>query len=305
MKKILVPTDFSIFAQNALEVAADLAVKTKSEILLLHVNERQVFDTPLPEYHLYDRAIEDEYLAMVRGGLAKILDDIAKNGKFASVKIQTSVVDGPLVSVIEKTVNEKGIDLIVMGTKGVSGMEEFLIGSNTEKVIRRVKCPVLTLPSSVKSFKNILFPTTLGDDQLGAFGTLASLQDLFDGEITLLYLNNPRHFANNEAAEVRKEELMKASGLKNGTLYVSATEVFNEEDAILDFADEHRVDLIVMATHQRRGLEHFFLGSMTEDTVNHSHIPVLSLCIDSTSFIWPWLLRRVGWCELLGGIRKK
>ncbi len=279
MKKILVPTDFSIFAQNALEVAADLAIKTKSEILLLHANERQVFDTPLPEYHLYDRAIEDEYLAMVKGSLAKILNEIADNGKFASIKVQTAVIDGPLVKVIEKTVKEQRIDLIVMGTRGVSGLEEFFIGSNTEKVIRRVQCPVLTIPSLVKSFKKIVFPTTLGDDQLAAFSTLASLQGLFEGDIVLLYLNNPRHFMNNEAAEARKEELVKASGLKNTTLYVSMTEIFNEEDAILDFANEHRADLIVMGTHQRRGLEHFFLGSMTEDTVNHSQVPVLSLCI--------------------------
>ncbi|AEI48461.1 universal stress protein [Runella slithyformis] len=279
MKKILVPTDFSGFAHNALEVAADLALKTNAEIILLHANEKMVTATPMAEYYLYDKAIEDEYLDMVTESLKKTLVEIADNGKFARVKIQTAVIGGPMVGVIEDFVKDHAIDLVVMGTRGVSGMEEFIVGSNTEKVIRRVKCPVLAIPNLPSSFNKIVFPTTLKADQIPAFAAFAELQNIFKGEVSLLYINDPGHFKNTEAMEAQKEFLVKESGLKNAALFISDTEVFNEEDAILDFAYQNKADLIVMGTHQRRGLAHLFMGSMTEDTVNHSDIPVLSLSI--------------------------
>lgn len=279
MKKILVPTDFSGFANNALEVAADIALKTNASIMLLHANEKMVTATPLAEYYLYDKAIEDEYLDMVNESLKKTLAEIADNDKFARVKIETAVIGGPMVSVIEEVVKDHAIDLIVMGTRGASGMEEFFIGSNTEKVIRRAPCLVLALPKAVTSFSKIVFPTTLKEDQKGAFSALAELQDIFHGEITLLYLNNPSHLKDNAAIEARKNELLKATALGKATLFVSDADVFNEEEAILDFAHQQKADLIVMATHQRRGLAHMFMGSITEDTVNHSDIPVLSISI--------------------------
>jgi hypothetical protein len=77
-----------------------------------------------------------------------------------------------MIGVIEEVVKDHAIDLIVMGTRGVSGMEEFFIELNTEKVIRRVSCPVLAVPSSVKSFNKIVFPTTLKNDQANAFSAL-------------------------------------------------------------------------------------------------------------------------------------
>ena len=83
----------------------------------------------------------------------------------------------------------------------------------------------------------------------------------------------------NAAIEARKNELLKATALGKATLFVSDADVFNEEEAILDFAHQQKADLIVMATHQRRGLAHMFMGSITEDTVNHSDIPVLSISI--------------------------
>ena len=279
MKKILVPTDFSGFANNALEVAADIALKTNASIMLLHANEKMVTATPLAEYYLYDKAIEDEYLDMVNESLKKTLAEIADNDKFARVKIETAVIGGPMVSVIEEVVKDHAIDLIVMGTRGASGMEEFFIGSNTEKVIRRAPCPVLAVPKAVTSFNKIVFPTTLKEDQKGAFSALAELQDIFHGEITLLNLNNPSHLKDNAAIEARKNELLKATALGKATLFVSDADVFNEEEAILDFAHQQKADLIVMATHQRRGLAHMFMGSITEDTVNHSDIPVLSISI--------------------------
>ena len=279
MKKILVPTDFSGFAQTALEVAADIALKTNASITLLHANEKVVMATPMAEYYLYDKAIEEEYLDMVNEGLKKTLSEIADNGKFARVKIETAVIGGGMAGVIEEFVKDHAIDLIVMGTRGISGMEEFFIGSNTEKVIRRTKCPVLAVPGAVTSFDKIVFPTTLKNDQIGALSTLAELQDIFSGKVVLLYLNNPSQLENDQAIEARKEELIKASGLKNATLYISSVDVFNEEEAILEFAHQQDANLIVMATHQRKGLAHLFLGSITEDTVNHSDIPVLCLPI--------------------------
>jgi nucleotide-binding universal stress UspA family protein len=84
---------------------------------------------------------------------------------------------------------------------------------------------------------------------------------------------------NDDAIVARKDELVAEAGLKNVEIFMGEQNVFDEENAILDFARTQNADLIVMATHQRKGLAHLFLGSITEDTVNHSDIPVLAIPI--------------------------
>jgi len=280
MKKILVPTDFSEFANKALQTAVAIAQKTGAEILLLNANEMAVAALPIAEYYYYDKEKEQSYLQMVNESLDKTLQKIASEMDLKDVKVSTLVESGLLVDVIEEVCKREQVDLVVMGTQGATGTKEMLIGSNTEKVVRNAPCPVLSVPNKVAlSFANIVFPTTLRPDQATAFKKLAEMQNVFDGKIHLLYLNNPAHLPNDDAIVARKDELVQEAGLKNVEIFMGEQNVFDEENAILDFARTQNADLIVMATHQRKGLAHLFLGSTTEDTVNHSDIPVLAIPI--------------------------
>jgi nucleotide-binding universal stress UspA family protein len=280
MKKILVPTDFSDFADKALQTAVNIAKKTKGEILLVNVNEMAVAALPIAEYYYYDKEKEQSYLQMVNESLDKTLKKITSDMDLQDVQVSTFVESGLLVDVIEELSEREKVDLIVMGTQGATGAKEMLIGSNTEKVVRNAKCPVLSVPNKVfDDFSTIVFPTTLRPDQMGVFKTLANLQNIFQGKIHLLYLNNPAHLADDDAISARKDEMMAESGLKNAEIFMGKQNVFDEENAILEFAKNQKADLIVMGTHQRKGLAHLFLGSITEDTINHSEIPVLAIPI--------------------------
>lgn len=278
MRKILVPTDFSEFAEKALQTAVNIAQKMKAEILLLNANEMAVAAMPIAEYYYYDKEKEQSYLQMVNDSLDRTLQKIAADMDLSDTKVSTLVESGLLVDVIEEVCHRENIDLIVMGTQGATGMKEILVGSNTEKVVRNAPCPVLAVPNKVTyEFKNIVFPTTLRPDQEKAFKQLAQMQNVFDGKIHLLYLNNPAHLQDEESIQERKNNLVEEAGLQNTEIFISQQNVFDEENAILEFAHGVKADLIVMATHQRKGLAHLFLGSITEDTINHSDIPVLAI----------------------------
>lgn len=279
MKTILVPTDLSKYAKNALRVAAHLATKTNGEILLMNVNEQAVYANPLGEYYTYDPAMEEEYLKAANDAMQQTIEELKANGSLTGVPIRTSIQSGSMISVIEATIKDENIDLVVMGTHGASGMEEFVVGSNTQKVIRRATCPVLSIPLAFtkEHIGTIVFPTTLKDNQISAFTKLAELQELYHSNINLLYLNNPANLADDNAIDERVSQLADAVGLDNIEVFSLKENVFNEEDAILKFATEQQADLIAMGTHQRKGLSHLIFGSITESTLNHANIPVLSI----------------------------
>lgn len=277
MKKILVPTDFSENARQALDVAVKIAKKTDAEIVLLHVNEQVGAALPVSEYYYtYDRAIEEKYLNMVHENLERMLDEVATS--LGADNIRTAVIGGPFTTIITDLVQTEGIDLIVMGTKGASGLKEFFVGSNTEKIVRTAKCPVLTVhDDKITEFKNIVVPTTLETDQKKMFEGLREWEAVFGGKFYLLYINNPGAYRGDHDIEAREKQLLEATGLKNVEIYKTETFTLNEEQVIFDFAKERNADLIVMGTHQRRGLAHILLGSLTEDTINHAAIPVLAI----------------------------
>lgn len=277
MKKILVPTDFSENARQALDVAVTIAKKTDAEIVLLHVNEQVGAALPVSEYYYtYDRSIEEKYLNMVHENLEKMLTEVATS--LGADNIRTAVIGGPFSTIVADIVQTEGIDLIVMGTKGASGLKEFFVGSNTEKIVRIAKCPVLTVhDDKITEFKNVVVPTTLETDQKKLFEGLQEWEAIFGCKFYLLYINNPGAYRGDHDIEAREKQLLKATGLKDVEIYKTETFTLNEEQVIFDFAKERNADLIVMGTHQRRGLSHILLGSLTEDTINHAAIPVLAI----------------------------
>lgn len=279
MKKILVPIDFSPNSKNALRIAAEIAVKGNARLELFHANVATIYSMPLSEYVPSANYAEDEeYDEAVARELEKLKMEVCEMAAFSKLKVDIRVEEGFLHSCIRKVAEEDKVDLVVMGTKGASGMQEFLVGSNTEKVIRTAPCPVLVVPEGVEKFelKTVLLPSTLKDDQRSTFKYLAGWQKAFDFNVKVLYLNNPSNFPTDGSAEARKNRMGEAAGLQK-TEVVMAMGTFFEDDTILSVADQYDVNMIVMATHQRQGLSHVFFGSVTESTVNHSKIPVLAV----------------------------
>jgi nucleotide-binding universal stress UspA family protein len=278
MKTIIVPTDFSDNAKKALVVAAKIAAQTGSKLEIIHINTSVAYAPPLPEYYAVDQIDMTEYDNTAAQELLNLKEELNDISGLEKVAIETRVEDGFLYATLNGVAEEKQAWLIVMGTKGAQGAVEFFVGSNTEKVIRTAPCPVLAVPESAGEFdlKKVVMASTLRPEQTAVFYKLAEWQKHFPFSVQLLYLNNPAGFEDKTNIEQVVREMADMANLKDTTPYLSGN-TFDETSSILQFATEHEADLIVMGTHQRQGLSHLLFGSLTEDTANHSQIPVLSI----------------------------
>src|SRR5512145_2395072 len=147
MKKILVPTDFSKPAMIAAEVAADIAKKANAELTLLHVVEEAVGNSLNVEGQVTadgrweERLFTMKLIEKAKKQLTKLVED----PKFEGIRVKQELRIGSPYHGMNTIITERKVDLVVMGTAGHSELEQMIIGSNTEKIVRRSHCPVLTM----------------------------------------------------------------------------------------------------------------------------------------------------------------
>ena len=280
MKKILVPTDFSKNASDAILVGAQMAKAFEAKLVLLHVNTTSAYALTMSEYYTIDMLNAEKYAQASYERLFAQRDELLSNPAYKGLDIKTYVESGFIHGTVNKLVEEEDIDLVVMGTKGASGLDGFIFGSNTERVIRTSHCPILIIPEGAKSFgpQRIVFASTLQDNQLSAFRFLSKLQKRLDFEVDILYLNNPGNAQTSAEIKAMMSDLASKSALHHTDVFTVGN-VFDEEKAIQTFAKKMNADCIAMATHQRKGLARLLFGSLTEDSANHSKIPILSIPI--------------------------
>jgi nucleotide-binding universal stress UspA family protein len=142
MKKILVPCDFSKPAINAYRFALNIASRSRGAIHLIYVVELPVLhDTMLMPV----LSVEQDYVDDVKMKAEKNFKKLVEKHKRAGVKVKTQVVFGPVSQRIIDYVKTKNMDLIIMGSHGASGVKEFFVGSNAEKIVRTSSVPVFVL----------------------------------------------------------------------------------------------------------------------------------------------------------------
>jgi nucleotide-binding universal stress UspA family protein len=279
MKKILVPTDFSKPAQIAIEVAADIAKKANAELILLHIVEEASAGSFNIEGEVSSRSEdwEDKIFTMrlIEKGkkqMAKAVEDL----KAIGVKVRPELKIGAPFHGMRSIITDRKVDLVVMGTAGQTKLEESIIGSNTEKVVRHSDCPVLTVhrkPGNT-DFKNIVYATSLSKDEEVFSRVIRKTQQIYDSTVHLVRINTPGNFQRDAVVKKAMADFAKKLQLKNFTI-----NVFNdltEEEGIIYFAESINADLIAMATHGRTGFAHVLAGSIAEDVVSHSKRPVLT-----------------------------
>lgn len=268
MKKILVPCDFSEPAIEAFKFAIDIASVGGGSVSVL-----KVIDIPV----VYDAAFgmptymdNSALITELQKAAKKAYDRLVKKYGKGYSKIKFSVVQGPTSVMISDFIVEKKISLVIMGTHGATGINEFFVGSNTEKIVRFSKVPVFAIRKAmpIKAIKNIVFPTALNSDQSDFIKKLKVLQAFFNAKIHILFLNTPFNF-------IRDNDLKEYAARHKFTNYtLNIRQDRYEPDGIIAFAEEIKADMLAMATHGRKGLSHFIGGSITEDVVNHISCPV-------------------------------
>ncbi len=275
MKNILVPTDFSEQAQFALDMAHAIALKTSAEVKLLNVLELPVdssFDASGEITQSSD--VNSVFAIQLMERVKTQLDELVKDPKFKDIKVTGDVVIGNPYVNISKVIADQDVDLVIMGTQGSSGLKEILVGSNTEKVVRRAKCPVITVKQAVniESVKNIVFASDFRDDLAKLVEPLQKLQKVFDAKLHIVSVNTPSNFENSRYYKKAMETFVEKNNIKNYSLHVYAES--GEEDGIIYFAEDINADMIAIATHGRSGFSHILSGSLAEDIVNHAKRPV-------------------------------
>lgn len=278
MKKILVPTDFSKSAQNAIDVASQIALQSNAQLVLLHVVEGAGGDSFNVEAQIDTSAgWEDKLFTMrlIEKG-KKQLQSSLEALKAQGVRVKTELRMGTPFHGMRTIITEHNVDLVVMGTSGHSKMEEMIIGTNTEKVVRHARCPVLTVqrkPARV-DFKNIVYATSMSEEEEVFSKIIRRTQQLYDATIHLVRINTPGNFERDVVAKRELQAFAKKLQIKNFT--VNVFNDLSEEEGIIYFADSINADMIAMATHGRTGFAHVLAGSIAEEVVSHAKRPVLT-----------------------------
>jgi len=275
MKKILVPTDFSAQAENALKVAAQLARKHKSEIYLLHmlelplglVDQTSSGGGSLPESLFFMKLAHKRFKEVLSS-------DYLKGITVYETVLFQNTFDG-----ITEVANKNKVDLIIMGSHGASGFKEMFIGSNTEKVVRTSNTPVLVIKNEHEKFavKNFVFASDFSQECVKPFKSAVKFAESVKAKIHLVFINTATNFMTTAEANEIMAKFTKGVDIKNYSL-----NIYNDtsvEKGVLNFAQNIDADLIGMATHGRKGLSHFFNGSVSEDLVNHAKRPVITFKI--------------------------
>jgi nucleotide-binding universal stress UspA family protein len=274
MKRILVPTDFSIYAEEALKAAAKIARKNNCEIFLLHMLElpNQMSDavtggSSIPEVMLFMKKAHEMF--------EKIKERPYLQGIPVTETVQfEKAFDGILAST-----KKNEIDLIVMGSHGSSGLEEILVGSNTEKVVRHSEIPVLVIKKENKEFcaNNIVFASDFSKEIKKPFRKMLEFAKIFDSNLKLVMICTPNSFKTTIVAEKIMNDFIANFEIKKYT-----THIYNDANivkGVLNFSNHVNADLIAICTHNRTALSHFFNGSISEDLVNHAIRPVITFKI--------------------------
>ncbi len=275
MKKILVPVDFSRYSEYALEVAAAIAKEQNAEIVALHM--MGLNDGVMTRNQTKEVFEAVYYMKLAEKQFSELLDkDYLKD-----VKVTDAVHNYVNFSEMNDIAKEMGVDLIVMGSHGTTGMKEVFVGSNTEKVVRTSEIPVLVIKHRSENFKprSGIFACDFLENSIGPFKRATRIFDLFNIEMQLLYINLAGDFRSTREIEKRILKFLTDANDPNPLKTLNSVVQYNDysvESGIFAYSQVANADIIALPTQGRQGLAHFFSGSIGEDVVNHSDLPVMT-----------------------------
>ncbi len=274
MKKILVPTDFSKEAEQALKVASQIAKRYGSEIYLLHMLE-----IPMQEIDAVSAKAEVPEVMFFMKMAHKKFEDIMNSDYLNGLTVHEIVKPDGTFNGISEICKEHNITMITMGSHGASGLKEMFVGSNAEKVVRSSHVPVLVIKNDHDDFSvdDIVFASDFKKDNKETYRQATEIATAFGAQIHLLMVNTASNFTTTQKAKDRIHNFIQDYSFKNYTINIYNDESI--EKGILNFSKDIDADLVGISTHGRQGIAHFFNGSISEDLVNHANLPVITFKI--------------------------
>ncbi len=282
IKNIICPIDLSESSKKAYQVAKYISDTVNAELWILHV---------IPEATDFYSSLYPE-LSDLMGGIQEHIEE--KIDAVIDTKdplIHRVVLSGKPCEEIIKFREHKNADLIVMGAKGISAIQSILLGNTADRVLRNAKAPVVITRGDIKEYKvkKILVPTDLSEFSEYALDQVLELAKATSAEIDLLHVldvhtydsKKIEDFMKSEKGQILQERVKNAMKMpgKTGDITINKVVVrgFEISSEIVDYASENNVDMIVMASHGRRGISKLLLGSVTDKVIRIAPCPVMAI----------------------------
>ncbi|MCC7317916.1 MAG: universal stress protein [Bacteroidales bacterium] len=270
MKHLLVAFDFSKNALRTLEYALMMANKTGADLSLVWVDSSNTPDSVLnidQDLRIETKKLFEEILPLYEPQL--------KQGK-----INVILRKGKVYSEVAFVARMIEADIVFAGTHGVSGFEQYWIGSNAYRIVTYSPCPVITLRGDFEisdSIKNILLPIDSTPETKQKLPFAAQLASVFDATIHLAVLYNSPISVIRNRIKSYTDEAVKLLQQQNIAFVVEELEAENIVSCLLNYAESSSADMVVSMTEQGGTSGGMFLGPYAQQLINNSFIPVLSL----------------------------
>ncbi len=282
--RILFPTDGGEGAAAAFDHVLDVAAGHDAEVVVLHVADTT---------HDSVVQVQGEVVDVFEREGEQLVEELADRARDRAVAVATEILQGGPAATIVDYASETDIDLIAMPTAGRQGLERLFVGSTTERVLRRATVPVLTIrPDEVElaaPYRSYLVPTDGSESATAALDLGASLAVHDDAALHLLSVVEYPALAADGRVDVEldmledsAEEILDdavASVEDRGIERIARAIEYGSavHEAILDYVDDHEIDVIVIGTEGLSGLDRYLLGSVAESVIRTAPVPVLAV----------------------------
>lgn len=275
MKKILVPLDFSEQSEYAIKLASKIANNTEIEVFLLHMVEIPGGHVDMGSGSNFGIPQSMYYIEKVKEKIQKIKSQFFNESTTVKYAIRfESPYDG--IFKFSKRINP---DLIIMGSKDQSILDELLIGSIAKKVARNLKTPVLSVNKDPKDLKikELVFASNFEEENRKSFEVLLDVSQQFESKIHLLNVNTMSRFKSTRRSKEKMKDFLQKYGSPKHSI-----NVYNDdslEKGVLNFSNEINADLIALSTHERSGIFRLFGKSISKSISKKSLRPVFTFFI--------------------------
>ena len=279
VKKVLWATDFSKESKSCLQYIKFLNEKLNIKIYASYI---------LPKFSdwVYETAFfsNEDIFREIEKTKIKAMKNIETCTKRHKIDIESIIVEGIASEELVNIAEEKKVDMIFAGRRGISEIEEILIGSTTSRLIRSSHIPIFIVPKrrTKVNIKKILCPIDFNDLSMFELKHSIEFAKSIDADLYVVHISE---FFNYKVPIFERDKLINSINEKiqsvakklkyeiKGIIY----DIGEPAHKIIEISKKEKVDLIIMATHQRKGIEKFFLGSITEKVLMYSDRPMLIL----------------------------
>ncbi len=271
MKTILIPTDFSTDANNALEYGLDIATESKAKVVLLNAYE-------IP--YTASSIMSDKIFGVLEEGSLKGLEELAQKlrEKHPQVEIGIKAYRGDLKNYVSAASFQQHYDMIVMGTKGAGSIENVIFGSTTTAVLEKSAVPVLAVPAKAQygAITSIAYASDYQKEDLEIIQKLTDIARSFKASIKIVHIVEQDFDDFEEIVRFKGFQSMVKESINFEGISFDKVVADNFEKGLNQYISEHKISLLALTTHKRSFLAKLLVPSLTKMIAMHAEVPVIS-----------------------------